>query len=162
MGERIESEKKQRRSLCKKCEIALYVCAGLSFICGIYMLYYSIAYVNSYYSSYGMSMSDGIKDVLQYVVSSTGTYIGFTILFLAAAIILNRVDKISPCVVSPAIKAESQQEIQRREELKAQLEAENGSAGEPEEPAEDEEEAAEEENLREPEEALDTEDEEKK
>ena len=45
--------------------IILYVLAALSLICAGFMLYYSITYVQSYYESYGMSMSEGITEVIQ-------------------------------------------------------------------------------------------------
>lgn len=116
MGERAETEVnvKKRRSLCKKGVIGLYVCAGLSLVCTLYMLYYSITYVSSYYAGYGMSISEGIKDVVQYVISSTGNYLGFAILFLAAAVILNKVDALG-------IKPEATEQIELKKAFESQL-----------------------------------------
>ncbi len=117
MGDKAEIgvKVKKKSSLCRKGVIGLYVCAGLSLICVIYMLYYSITYVSSYYASYGMSISEGIKDVIQYVASSTGNYLGFAILFFAAAVILKKVDALSS---KPEV---AQQQIELENTFKEQL-----------------------------------------
>lgn len=91
MEKKVKANKK-RRSLCGKGVIGLYICAALSLICGGYMIYYSITYVQSYYSSYGMSISEGMKDVIQYVISNSSIYFGFAILFFVAGVILKKVD----------------------------------------------------------------------
>lgn len=93
MEKKVKANKK-RRSLCGKGVIGLYICAALSLICGGYMIYYSITYVQSYYSSYGMSISEGMKDVIQYVISNSSIYFGFAILFFVAGVILKKVDML--------------------------------------------------------------------
>ncbi len=75
--------------------IILYVLAALSLICAGFMLYYSITYVQSYYESYGMSMSEGITEVIQYVISGSGTYLGFAVVFWAAGLILAKLERLS-------------------------------------------------------------------
>ena len=92
---------KKKRPLSKKVAIGLYVCAGLSLAYGIFMVYYSITYVQSYYEDYGMSISEGIKDVVQYVISSSTSYIGFAILFFAAAMILMRMERLAGSQTAP-------------------------------------------------------------
>ena len=39
-----------------------------------------------------MSMADGITDVMQYVISGAGTYMGFAVLFWAAGLILTKLN----------------------------------------------------------------------
>lgn len=94
MREKNEETKALARGARKKrlpaCVLLLYVFAALSLICAGFMLYYSIQYVRSYYESYGMSMSDGIAEVMQYVISGSGIYLGFAVLFWAAGLILFR------------------------------------------------------------------------
>lgn len=74
--------------------VILYVLAAASLICAGFMLYYSITYVQSYYESYGMSISDGITEVIQYVISGSGTYLGFAVLFWAAGLILAKLSRL--------------------------------------------------------------------
>ena len=76
------------------CTVILYVLAAASLICAGFMLYYSITYVQSYYESYGMSISDGITEVIQYVISGSGTYLGFAVLFWAAGLILAKLCRL--------------------------------------------------------------------
>ena len=76
------------------CTVILYVLAAASLICAGFMLYYSITYVQSYYESYGMSISDGITEVIQYVISGSGTYLGFAVLFWAAGLILAKLSRL--------------------------------------------------------------------
>lgn len=85
-----------KRKKAPVCVVILYVCAALSLICAGFMLYYSITYVQSYYESYGMSMSEGITDVMQYVISGAGTYMGFAVLFWAAGLILTKLKGREP------------------------------------------------------------------
>ncbi|NBI64705.1 hypothetical protein D3Z38_17095 [Clostridiales bacterium] len=91
-----KSKLMKKFSIGKIGRIALYVCGGLSLVLGIFMIYYSITYLWNYYSSYGMSMSDGILDVIQYVVTSSGIYFGFAILFVVCGILLKRLDALVP------------------------------------------------------------------
>lgn len=111
-----------KRKKAPVCAVILYVCAALSLICAGFMLYYSITYVQSYYESYGMSMSEGITDVMQYVISGAGTYMGFAVLFWAAGLILTRLrgtEPEAPVLEGEGISMEELEEkmIARGEEL---------------------------------------------
>ncbi len=101
---------------CKKGVIGLYICTGISLLCGIFMLYYSITYVQSYYEGYGMSISDGIVDVCQYVISSAGIYFGFAVMFFCAAVIIRKMDHLAR-QTQPELEESSlpQLEIQEKE-----------------------------------------------
>ena len=72
----------------------LYICSGISLIGGIFMAWYSLSYVTEYYESYGMSVTEGINDVLQYVLSSSGSFFGFAVLLFSAGIIIRKMYQI--------------------------------------------------------------------
>lgn len=89
---KIPEESVEKKKL-PACTLILYIFAAVSLICAGFMLYYSITYVQSYYESYGMSISDGITEVLQYVISGSGIYLGFAVLFWAAGLILAKLSR---------------------------------------------------------------------
>ncbi|MCB6993630.1 hypothetical protein LI177_09065 [bacterium 210820-DFI.6.37] len=90
----VSVESKKRGLPWKKTVVILYICAGISIIIAGLMTYFSLAYVLDYYGSYGMSVTSDLKSVIQYVISGSGTYIGFAVAFWAAGLILNRLDHI--------------------------------------------------------------------
>ncbi|MEG2345517.1 MAG: hypothetical protein RSB81_06205 [Anaerovoracaceae bacterium] len=79
--------------------IVLYALAVLMGIVGIYMVYYSITYMAGYFASYGMEMKDGIKDMIQYVLSTSLPYFIYGVLFIGMGKILTR---LSPCTCKSA------------------------------------------------------------
>lgn len=112
----------EKISVSKLGRIALYVCGGVSLVLGIFMIYYSITYLWSYYSSYGMSMSDGILDVIQYVVTSSGTYFGFAILFVVCGVLLKKLDALVPKLVVGEIDMAEKIEVFEKEKADEALE----------------------------------------
>ncbi|NLD20248.1 MAG: hypothetical protein GX663_08415 [Clostridiales bacterium] len=70
--------------------IIFYVLAAAFFAYGVYMLIYSIGYVNAYQGS----TTIGIDNNFRYIVSSSASYFGFAFLLLAAAVILNSFNNI--------------------------------------------------------------------
>lgn len=64
--------------------VILFLFSAVSLIYGIYMVRYSLSYVNTYT---GMSAVPADK-VMQYVVSASSIYFGFGVLFAACAIII--------------------------------------------------------------------------
>lgn len=64
--------------------VILFLFSAVSLIYGIYMVRYSLSYVNTYT---GMSAVPADK-VMQYVVSASSIYFGFGILFAACAVII--------------------------------------------------------------------------
>lgn len=64
--------------------VILFLFSAVSLIYGIYMVRYSLSYVNTYT---GMSAVP-VDKVMQYVVSASSIYFGFGILFAACAIII--------------------------------------------------------------------------
>ena len=64
--------------------VILFLFSAVSLIYGIYMVRYSLSYVNTYT---GMSAVPADK-VMQYVVSASSIYFGFGILFAACAFII--------------------------------------------------------------------------
>ena len=64
--------------------VILFLFSAVSLIYGIYMVRYSLSYVNTYT---GMSAVPADK-VMQYVVSASSIYFGFGILFATCAIII--------------------------------------------------------------------------
>lgn len=88
----MENKKRKVKAL----EVVLYVLAGISLVCAILMTIGAIAYIHSYYSSYGMSVASGWKDAVQYILNNSGNWVVFTLLFFAAARIIARLDTINP------------------------------------------------------------------
>jgi len=74
--------------------IALYVVAALALIYTFYQIGSTVKYINSYYSSYGMSA--GFGETLTYVLQSVFQPLVSTVLVAAAAVILNEVRALNP------------------------------------------------------------------
>lgn len=71
--------------------LILFLFSAVSLIYGIYMVRYSLGYVDTYT---GMSAVPSDK-VIQYVVSASSTYFGFCILFAACGFIILSLSSIS-------------------------------------------------------------------
>ena len=59
--------------------VLCYILAALFFLYGVYMLIYSIDYIQSYEST---GLID-TQNVIQYVVTSSASYLGFAVLLFA-------------------------------------------------------------------------------
>jgi len=82
----------------------LYVAAIILLIVGCYMIYTSIAYVISYYSGYGMSVSSGMKDMIQYVITNSLSYFIYALLVFAAGRIYLKLNALVPDPVKVKMK----------------------------------------------------------
>ena len=77
-----------------KLEKVMYILAIIMAVFGSYMIYAAIAYIISYYSNYSMSISDGLVDVIQYVISNSAQYFVYALIFFSIARITVRLENI--------------------------------------------------------------------
>ena len=77
-----------------KFEIVMYVAAIVMLVFAAFMIWSSVVYIKSYYSSYGMSISEGLKDAIQYILSNSATWIVYALIFFGMARITARLENI--------------------------------------------------------------------
>lgn len=87
--------------------VILYVLAALFMLYGVYMIYSSIVYVQDY-SSFGNVTA---TNIIQYVVSSCASYIGFGVLFFVSAKILTQLTQCPQAVEENALCEEPTSKI---------------------------------------------------
>lgn len=80
--------------------IALYILSAAFLIYGIYMVQYSVEYVQAYQSS----SSVGFENALQYVVTSTMAYFGFALLLFSGATILLKLQQVQKLICGNAVE----------------------------------------------------------
>lgn len=85
----MNNEKFSGRDKMSKTVVILYIVAALMGIIFIYMFIEAAAYISDYMDSYGMSMGDMWADAIQYILSSSLSYIVFGLLLYAAGRILD-------------------------------------------------------------------------
>jgi len=71
-----------------KLVIILYAISGILVIYGGYMVYYTINYIKSYYSTTTTSISDEMTGVIQYIVTNSIIYFVYALLIYIGARIL--------------------------------------------------------------------------
>lgn len=74
-------------------------------------------------------MSDGILDVIQYVVTSSGIYFGFAVLFTACGVLLNKLDLLAPKSEAREIETTETPQVSDKEEA-GEEKADEEKAGE--------------------------------
>lgn len=87
------NEKKFRRS---PIAIACYVIAAIGMIYSIYTIGSTVAYLNEYFASYGMTVAGNLKDALGYVLSSVVQPFSFAVIIFVAGYILDEVRALNP------------------------------------------------------------------
>lgn len=75
--------------------VLCYILAALFLLYGIYMVIYAIDYIQSYEST---GLID-IQNVIQYVVTSSASYLGFAVLLFAAGSIIRMLKSIQPALI---------------------------------------------------------------
>lgn len=75
--------------------VLCYILAALFLLYGIYMVIYAIDYIQSYEST---GLID-IQNVIQYVVTSSASYLGFAVLLFAAGSIIRMLKSMQPALI---------------------------------------------------------------
>lgn len=91
--------------------VLCYILAALFFLYGVYMLIYSIDYIQSYEST---GLID-TQNVIQYVVTSSASYLGFAVLLFAAGSVIRMLKNMQPALIGTITETE---EVEETEEAK--------------------------------------------
>ena len=89
--------------------VLCYILAALFFLYGVYMLIYSIDYIQSYEST-------GLIDtqiVIQYVVTSSASYLGFAVLLFAAGSVIRMLKNMQPALLGPITETEEAEKSEK-------------------------------------------------
>lgn len=89
--------------------VLCYILAALFFLYGVYMLIYSIDYIQSYEST---GLID-TQNVIQYVVTSSASYLGFAVLLFAAGSVIRMLKNMQPALIGTITETE---EVEKTEE----------------------------------------------
>ena len=82
--------------------VLCYILAALFFLYGVYMLIYSIDYIQSYEST---GLID-TQNVIQYVVTSSASYLGFAVLLFAAGSVIRMLKNMQPALIGTITETE--------------------------------------------------------
>ena len=75
--------------------VVCYILAALFFLYGVYMVIYAVDYIQSYEST---GLID-TQNVIQYVVTSSASYLGFAVLLFAAGHIIRMLKNLQPAQI---------------------------------------------------------------
>ena len=75
----------------------MYAASALLAVIFIYMLIEAITYIGDYMASYGMAFGDMWSDAIQYVLSSSISYLVFALLLFAAGKIIDEMSMRAAC-----------------------------------------------------------------
>lgn len=92
--------------------VLCYILAALFFLYGVYMLIYSIDYIQSYEST---GLID-TQNVIQYVVTSSASYLGFAVLLFAAGSVIRMLKNMQPALIGTITETEEVEETEKAEE----------------------------------------------
>ena len=100
--------------------VLCYILATLFFLYGVYMLIYSIDYIQSYEST---GLID-TQNVIQYVVTSSASYLGFAVLLFAAGSVIRMLKNMQPALIGTITETEEVEETEEAETIEetAQIE----------------------------------------
>lgn len=113
--------------------VLCYILAALFFLYGVYMLIYSIDYIQSYEST---GLID-TQNVIQYVVTSSASYLGFAVLLFAAGSVIRMLKNMQPALIGTITETEEVEETEEAETIEERTETEKAEeAGTIEETAE--------------------------
>lgn len=99
--------------------VLCYILAALFFLYGVYMLIYSIDYIQSYEST---GLID-TQNVIQYVVTSSASYLGFAVLLFAAGSVIRMLKNMQPALIGTITKTEEVEETEEAEKAEKAEEA---------------------------------------
>lgn len=77
--------------------LAFYIIAGVFAAIAVFALVYSIRYLSSYATSYGMGISDLGLEAVQYVLSASCSYIGFAAVIFGIGKIISKLASCCEC-----------------------------------------------------------------
>ena len=87
--------KKTKKKKAGILSVVCYIMAALFFLYGIYMVIYAVDYIQSYEST---GLID-TQNVIQYVVTSSASYLGFAVLLFAAGRIIGMLKNLQPALL---------------------------------------------------------------
>ena len=93
--------------------VLCYILAALFFLYGVYMLIYSIDYIQSYEST---GLID-TQNVIQYVVTSSASYLGFAVLLFAAGSVIRMLKNMQPALIGTITEPEEVEETEDAETI---------------------------------------------
>ena len=93
--------------------VLCYILAALFFLYGVYMLMYSIDYIQSYEST---GLID-TQNVIQYVVTSSASYLGFAVLLFAAGSVIRMLKNMQPALIGTITETEEVEETKEAETI---------------------------------------------
>lgn len=100
--------------------VLCYILAALFFLYGVYMLIYSIDYIQSYEST---GLID-TQNVIQYVVTSSASYLGFAMLLFAAGSVIRMLKNMQPALIGTITETEEVEETEEAEKAEKTAQAE--------------------------------------
>ena len=93
--------------------VLCYILAALFSLYGVYMLIYSIDYIQSYEST---GLID-TQNVIQYVVTSSASYLGFAVLLFAAGSVIRMLKNMQPALIGTITETEEVEETEEAETI---------------------------------------------
>lgn len=106
--------------------VLCYILAALFFLYGVYMLIYSIDYIQSYEST---GLID-TQNVIQYVVTSSASYLGFAVLLFAAGSVIRMLKNMQPALIGTITETEEVEETEEAEKTEKTAQAEKAEEAE--------------------------------
>lgn len=100
--------------------VLCYILAALFFLYGVYMLIYSIDYIQSYEST---GLID-TQNVIQYVVTSSASYLGFAVLLFAAGSVIQMLKNMQPALIGTITETEEVEKTEKTAQAEKAEEAE--------------------------------------
>lgn len=100
--------------------VLCYILAALFFLYGVYMLIYSIDYIQSYEST---GLID-TQNVIQYVVTSSASYLGFAVLLFAAGSVIRMLKNMQPALIGTITETEEVEKTEKTAQAEKAEEAE--------------------------------------
>lgn len=100
--------------------VLCYILAALFFLYGVYMLIYSIDYIQSYEST---GLID-TQNVIQYVVTSSASYLGFAVLLFAAGSVIRMLKNMQLALIGTITETEEVEKTEKTAQAEKAEEAE--------------------------------------
>lgn len=125
-----------------KLSITFYVIACILLVYAVYSIFGSIAYLNTYFKTYGTSLGANLGDAIPYILSNSIVYLIYAILVFIGAVVYDEVRALNPAnCYTKAELAAKEAEAKKKEEAKAAVEKASKKAAEAEAPVPEEDEA---------------------
>ena len=127
-----------------KLSVTFYVIACILLVYAVYSIFGSIAYLNTYFKTYGTSLGANLGDAIPYILSNSIVYLIYAILVFIGAVVYDEVRALNPAnCYTKAELAAKEAEAKKKEEAKVKAAVEKASkkAAEAEAPVPEEDEA---------------------